>query len=52
MDSKASPDIEELPDKKEKRELGYDEGLPFQAADDFDTFVPPEFVRYMPSGQS
>lgn len=26
-----------------KRELGYDEGLPFRIAPDFDTFIPDEF---------
>ncbi len=26
-----------------KRELGYDQGLPFRIAPDFDTFVPDEF---------
>ena len=29
-----------------KRELGYDEGLPFRIADDFDAFVPDEFKEY------
>lgn len=29
-----------------KRELGYDEGLPFRIAADFDTFVPDEFKEY------
>ena len=26
-----------------KRTLGYDLGLPYQIADDFDTYIPPEF---------
>lgn len=29
-----------------KRELGYDEGLPFRISDDFDSFVPEEFKEY------
>jgi prevent-host-death family protein len=30
-----------------KRELGYDEGLPFRIAPDFDTFIPDEFKEYV-----
>ncbi|HET9393378.1 MAG TPA: type II toxin-antitoxin system prevent-host-death family antitoxin [Candidatus Rubrimentiphilum sp.] len=30
-----------------KRELGYDKGLPFRLAADFDTFVPDEFSEYV-----
>ncbi len=30
----------------DKRELGYDQGLPFRIAPDFDTFVPEEFGEY------
>lgn len=26
-----------------KRTLGYDEGLPYAIADDFDAYIPPEF---------
>ncbi len=29
-----------------KRELGYDEGLPFRIAPDFDEFIPEEFSEY------
>ena len=29
-----------------KRDLGYDKGLPFRIAPDFDTFVPDEFGEY------
>lgn len=29
-----------LETKRQKRELGYDEGLPFRIAPDFDTFIP------------
>jgi prevent-host-death family protein len=30
-----------------KRVLGYDEGLPFYIADDFDEYVPEEWKEYM-----
>jgi prevent-host-death family protein len=30
----------------QKRELGYDEGLPFRISPDFDTFIPDEFKEY------
>jgi len=33
--------------KSQKRELGYDEGLPFRIAPDFDTFIPDEFKQYV-----
>lgn len=29
--------------EKSKRVLGYDEGLSYWIADDFDTYIPPEF---------
>ena len=33
-------------EKQRERELGYDKGLPFWIADDFDTFIPEEFKEY------
>ena len=30
-----------------KRELGYDQGLPFRISPDFDTFVPDDFKDYI-----
>jgi len=48
-----SPSIHEMRNGEEvhlapeKRELGYDEGLRYRIARDFDTYVPQEFADYI-----
>ena len=47
MQNETAPRLVPIERTGKKRELGYDKGLPFHIATDFDTFVPAEFNEYV-----